>query len=116
MVSKDAIIAVNDYLKIRNLNDDMKNLQPLFLSEHKDKETNTHKRVSTRAIQDFFEKYSNNTINPHMLRDYAATNMYSVSLNIVGVSKQLGHSDIKITGKRYVKPDKTSIIEALNSF
>jgi site-specific recombinase XerD len=115
LVSKSAIDAVNDYLRVRNSNSDMKDLKPLFLSEHKDKHGN-NSRLAVSSVNDFFRLYSNGEIHPHKLRDYAATKMYENSLDIAGVSDQLGHSDIKITKQRYVKANTNSMLKALNSF
>jgi site-specific recombinase XerD len=116
LVSKSAIDAVNDYLKVRNANLERKELEPLFLSEHKDRKTKKNKRLAVSSVNDFFRDYSNGEIHPHMLRDYAATKMYENSLDIAGVSDQLGHGDINITKKRYVKSNRNNMLNALNSF
>jgi site-specific recombinase XerC len=107
-ISQSAVEAINDYLKIRNLNSELKDMEPLFLSERKD-------RLAQNSIQKFFETYSNGMIHPHMLRHYAGTKMYESNHDIVGVSEQLGHGDINTTKKYYVKSDKSSIRAALNS-
>jgi len=115
VVSQSAIDAINDYLIIRNSYPELKHLKPLFLSEHKDDDGN-NKRISVSTVEKFFDKYSNGQIHPHKLRDYAATKMYESNHDIVGVSEQLGHSDINITRKRYVKANKNNMFTALNSF
>jgi site-specific recombinase XerD len=115
LVNQSAVFAVSDYLKVRNANPELKDLQPLFLSERKDDNGN-NKRLAVSSVEDFMKKYSNGKLHPHLLRHYAGTKMYENSNNIVGVCDQLGHGDIKTTKKYYVKSDKSSMMTALNSF
>jgi site-specific recombinase XerD len=115
LIGSSAIDAVNEYLAIRELDEDMRYQKPLFLSERKDDNGN-NKRISARAVQDFIGIYSNGEIHVHMLRHYAGTKMYENSNgDIAGVCEQLGHEDIKTTKKFYVKGNKSSMLEALNN-
>jgi integrase/recombinase XerD len=106
-ISDTAVIAVNDYLAIRNLNDKIKDMKPLFIST-------LGNRLSASTIQSEIEKHSNGNVHVHLLRHYIASKMYENGTPIATISKQLGHSSIDTTAKAYVKIDKSTTRNALN--
>ena len=114
-INQSAINAINDYISIRNIDDDAKNLKPLFLSTHSD--TNKgKKRLTKAAIQEFIDRYSNEEIHPHMLRDYAAMKMQENGCPLEVISEVLGHKDINTTKRHYINIDMSSAYRALNSY
>ena len=58
-------------------------------------------QMTTNSVRKFFQHVKANlkleTLSPHKLRHYYATNLYKNSLDIYLVSKLLGHSDTKTT-------------------
>lgn len=61
------------------------NTEALFLSP-------SGNRLSIRAIQDMFKRYSDGKITVHMLRHYASTMMYKATNDLAFVQEQMGHS------------------------
>lgn len=109
-INKLAYKYIDDYLKIRGFEKDIKQSEPLFISER-------GIRLAESSIRNFFKQYSNSKIHPHMLRHYAGTMLYKSSgNNLEMVREQLRHKDINTTAKYYVKNDKSATIEALNKF
>jgi site-specific recombinase XerC len=115
-INKAAMDAINDYLQVRNTIPDIKETKALFISEQLNKETGKRTRVAQSSIQDFFRKYSNGAIHPHLLRHYAGTKMYENSNDIVAVAAQLRHGDVNTSRKFYIKNNKSATYKALNSF
>jgi integrase/recombinase XerC len=115
-INKSAIDAVNSYIKIRNINESLKNLKPLFLSEKNNKETGLRNRLAKTSIQAFISECSNKKIHPHMLRDYAAKKMQEYGCALEVISEVLGHKDINTTRRHYVNVDMSPAYSALNSF
>lgn len=112
-ISQVAYNSIREYLDLRNSIPDMKDLKPLFVSERVNEED---RRLAKSSIQDFFRKYSDGQIHPHMLRHYVGTKMYENTHNIVAVCDQLRHGDINVTKKYYIKNNREESRKALNSF
>jgi integrase len=51
-------------------------------------------------------------LNPHMLRHWHATELLNRGVNVVAVSKQLGHSDPSITLRAYIQTGENDIRNA----
>lgn len=107
-ISKTAIDAVNDYIKIRNLDVNKCDLKPLFLSVR-------NSRLSESTVKKELKEHSGGKIHPHSLRDYTATTMHNNGIDIVLISDQLGHKSIDTTKRRYIKIDETAQMNALNT-
>ncbi|MCB9352867.1 MAG: tyrosine-type recombinase/integrase [Lewinellaceae bacterium] len=60
-------------------------------------------------------KYSNNTVNPHMLRHYYATRMANNGEDIRVVQKLLGHSSQQVT-ERYLHVDQQRLRQAVRGW
>jgi site-specific recombinase XerD len=109
-INQSAYIAIDDYLKIRNANSDIRDMKPLFIS-------NERKRLSYKTIQAMFSNYSNKTIHPHLLRHYVGTKIYeNGDYDIKKVQKQLRHKDINTSIKYYVGNDEEELKNVLDSF
>lgn len=108
-ISISAKINLDDYLKQRKLfvkNNEIES-NALFLSNDK-------KRISKTSITSFFDRYSDGTINPHMLRHWVGTKLYENTKDIVLVQKQLRHSSLETAAKYYVHMDNNRIAEAVS--
>ena len=114
-INKEAFAGMDDYLKIRNIDSKLKDLQPVFLSERKDKNGNNN-RLAQSSIQDFFFTYSNGTVHPHMIRHYVGTMIYrSENGSLEMACDQLRHKDINTTKKYYLQKDKQQAYNVLDS-
>lgn len=78
----------------------------LFLS-------NERRRMGKTAITNFFSKYSDGKINPHMLRHWVGTELYQKTKDIVLVQRQLRHSSLETAAKYYVHMSEDTIAEAV---
>ncbi len=107
-INESAYITLMDYLKIRNLNDEFKNRNELFISKNGN-------RLTSRAIQKVFEDHSDCKITPHMLRHYVGTKIYQNSgFDAQKVQKQLRHKSINTSIKYYVADDNDGLKSVLD--
>lgn len=85
-LSDKLVKEIKDWLVIRKFIIDTTLVQTdaLFIN-------NSAERVSYKTIQQMFEKHSNKTITPHMLRHYASTMMLKKTNDLSFVQEQLGH-------------------------
>lgn len=109
-ISQEAKHYLEEYLQSRELlvKENNVNDNALFLSNEK-------RRISKGAIDNLFKKYSNNAINPHMLRHWMGTELYNKTKDIVLVQKQLRHSSLETAAKYYVHIDEDSLAEAIEN-
>ena len=107
-ISEVARSSLIEYLKIREYfikeNDFIDSA--LFLS-------NERRRMGKTAITNFFNRYSDGKINPHMLRHWVGTELYKRTKDIVLVQKQLRHSSLETAAKYYVHMSEDTIAEAV---
>ena len=94
---------LQEYLNSRN--DDN---ESLFVAERE-----PHDRLGKSGIEKIFKKIKNRTdiktkISPHILRHTRATQALSRGMDIVDISKLLGHSSVKTT-EIYSKVDKSKL-------
>lgn len=68
---------------------------PVFLA-------NTGRRVSKRAIDSFFNRYSEGQIYPHMLRHLCGTKIFEKTNDILAVQTQLRHKSVETAAKYYI--------------
>lgn len=85
------------------------NSDAVFLSNEK-------KRMSKSSIDNFFIRYSNGTITPHMLRHYYGTKLYEKSKDIIFVQQQLRHGSIETAIKYYVQIDRKKLARVACGF
>lgn len=78
----------------------------LFLSNQK-------KRLSKNSITNFFNTYSDDQINPHMLRHWVGTKLYEKTRDIILVQRQLRHKNLETTAAYYVHTSKDDIASAV---
>jgi integrase len=115
-INREAYDAISDYIKIRNLNPDWEYLNPLFISERKDKITRENLRLSQSSIEAFFYNYSDKKIHPHMIRHYVGTMIYrNEKGSIEMASDQLRHKDINTTRKYYIQEDKQAKYDVIDT-
>lgn len=110
-ISQDAKNGLIDYLRQREIfieENDINNIEALFLS-------NDRKRISKSAMKNFFNRYSNGNIYPHMLRHWVGTKLYEKTKDIVLVQKQLRHASLETAAKYYVRIDENKIADAMVS-
>ena len=107
-ISNNARMYLEDYLVLRKEFLKNKNFssEALFLS-------NERNRISKGAIDNFFSKYSNEEINPHMLRHLYGTRLYNKTKDIVKVQKQLRHASIETAAEYYVCTSEEDIANAV---
>lgn len=108
-ISQDAKNSLIDYLIQREIyitENNIENLAALFLS-------NDQKRISKSAMKNFFNRYSNGNIYPHMLRHWVGTKLYEKTKDIVLVQKQLRHASLETAAKYYVRIDENKIADAM---
>ena len=112
-LNKACIDAINNYLKVRPV-DDVKDKNALFLSERK-------RRISKRTVQYLVKKYigiSNldmEKYSPHKLRHTAATLMYKYGkVDIRSLQQILGHENISTT-QIYTHLDDETLRNAVNA-
>lgn len=107
-ISKEAKSYVEDYLKQREIfvreNDISDNA--LFLS-------NERRRISKDVMTNFFDRYSEGQIFPHMLRHWVGTKLYEKTKDIMIVQKQLRHKNLEITANYYVHINEDDIANAM---
>jgi len=108
LLHKRVKMSLNDYLHIRNIFVRENNIETdaLFLS-------NERKRISKEVLTNLFKRYSDGTINPHMLRHLVGTKLYHKTNNIMIVQKQLRHSSLETAAKYYVHIDEKEIADAI---
>jgi len=95
------------YLEVRNKLENIIDKNALFISNQKT-------RLSKSAIDNMFNRYSNNTITPHMLRHWYGTELYNkTNKDILAVQKQLRHKNIETAVKYYVKIDESKFIDTV---
>lgn len=102
LVSKDAKLAFEDWLKIRNKIENIIDDKAVFINKN-------GKRLSEDNIQAIFKKYSGGKITPHMMRHLYATVLYQESGHDAAfVQEQLRHSDVNTTLGTYAAGDSRS--------
>lgn len=109
LLSDEAVDYLEEYLEYRKafIEEKRSNDAALFLS-------NRGTRMSKTAIRNFFERYSNKEIYPHMLRHLCGTRLYNATNNIMIVQKQLRHKDIATAAKYYVHVSDDDIYDAVS--
>ena len=102
LVSKDAKLALEEWLEIRSKVKNIIDDNALFINKN-------GKRLNERNIQDIFKNYSNKKITPHMMRHLYATVLYQESGHDAAfVQEQLRHSDVNTTLGTYAAGDTRS--------
>lgn len=107
-LSDETVESMEEYLICRETFIEEKRTEDvaLFLS-------NRGTRMSKTAIRNFFDRYSNHEIYPHMLRHLCGTMLYGSTNNIMMVQKQLRHKDIATAAKYYIHVSEEDIHEAV---
>ena len=107
-IDEDAVQEVEKWLEIRQRTEAIdKDKNALFVS-------NLHERMSSSNIDDFFKRYSNGTITPHMLRHWYGTEFYKYTKDGKAVQTQLGHKNFNVTNDCYIKNDKEESYREMN--
>ena len=113
-LNKACLHALNDYMKIRSLNTNIKDKDALFISRN-----NT--RINKRTVELIVKKYTSQAginrekFTPHKLRHTAATLMYKHgNVDIRSLQQILGHENISTT-QIYTHVDDDRLREAVNS-
>lgn len=102
LVSKDAKLAFEEWLKIRNKVEKIIDDKAVFINKN-------GKRLSEDNIQAIFRNYSGGKITPHMMRHLYATVLYQESGHDAAfVQEQLRHSDVNTTLGTYAAGDSRS--------
>lgn len=102
LVSKDAKLAFEEWLEIRNKVENIIDEKAVFINKN-------GKRLSEGNIQDIFKNYSGGKITPHMMRHLYATVLYQESGHDAAfVQEQLRHSDVNTTLGTYAAGDSRS--------
>lgn len=102
LISKDAKLALYEWLEIRSKVENIVDTDAVFLNKN-------GKRLSENNIQNMFEQYSNGKITPHMMRHLYATVLYQESGHDAAlVQEQLRHSDVNTTLGFYANSDSRS--------
>lgn len=102
LVSKDAKLAIEKWLKIRKAVDNIIDKNAVFLNKN-------GKRLNEDNIKSIFRIYSNNRITPHMMRHLYATVLYQESGHDAAlVQEQLRHADVNTTIGTYAASDGNS--------
>ena len=102
LVSKDAKLALEEWLKIRNRVENIIDNKAVFINKN-------GKRLSEDNIQSMFKNYSKGKISPHMMRHLYATVLYQESGHDAAfVQEQLRHSDVNTTLGTYAAGDSRS--------
>lgn len=105
-LSQKRIPIIKEYMKWR-INQEVET-KALFLS-------NRNQRLSKSALDDFFKKYSERHISPHMLRHLYGSKLYSDTNDAQLVARQLRHSDIRTTMSHYVHGDDVKFYAAVSN-
>lgn len=101
-VSKDAKLAFEEWLDIRNKVENIIDDKAVFINKN-------GKRLSEDNIQSIFRNYSGGKITPHMMRHLYATVLYQESGHDAAfVQEQLRHSDVNTTLGTYAAGDSRS--------
>ena len=102
LVSKDAKLAFEEWLDIRNKVENIIDDDAVFINKN-------GKRLSENNIQAIFRNYSGGKITPHMMRHLYATVLYQESGHDAAfVQEQLRHSDVNTTLGTYAAGDARS--------
>lgn len=102
LVSKDAKLALEEWLEIRNKVENIIDGKAVFINKN-------GKRLSEDNIQAIFRNYSGGKITPHMMRHLYATVLYQESGHDAAfVQEQLRHSDVNTTLGTYAAGDSRS--------
>jgi len=102
LVSKDAKLALEEWLKIRNKVENIIDDKAVFINKN-------GRRLSEGNIQDIFKNYSGGKITPHMMRHLYATVLYQESGHDAAfVQEQLRHGDVNTTLGTYAAGDSRS--------
>ncbi len=102
LVSKDAKLAFEEWLKIRGEVENIIDAKAVFVNKN-------GKRLSEDNIQAIFRNYSGGKITPHMMRHLYATVLYQESGHDAAfVQEQLRHSDVNTTLGTYAAGDSRS--------
>lgn len=102
LVSKDAKLAFEEWLEIRNKVEKIIDENAVFINKN-------GKRLSEDNIQAIFRNYSGGKITPHMMRHLYATVLYQESGHDAAfVQEQLRHSDVNTTLGTYAAGDSRS--------
>ena len=102
LVSKDAKLAFEEWLDIRNKVENIIDDDAVFINKN-------GKRLNENNIQAIFRNYSSRKITPHMMRHLYATVLYQESGHDAAfVQEQLRHSDVNTTLGTYAAGDARS--------
>lgn len=102
LVSKDAKLAFEEWLEIRDNVENIIDDKAVFINKN-------GKRLSEDNIQAIFRNYSGGKITPHMMRHLYATVLYQESGHDAAfVQEQLRHSDVNTTLGTYAAGDSRS--------
>lgn len=107
LVSKDAKLAFEEWLKIRNKVEKIIDDKAVFINKN-------GKRLSEDNIQAIFRNYSGGKITPHMMRHLYGTVLYQESgHNVALVQEQLRHASSDTTLSIYVSGNTEADYEVL---
>lgn len=102
LVSKDAKLALEEWLEIRNKVENIIDDKAVFINKN-------GRRLNEDNIQAIFRNYSGGKITPHMMRHLYATVLYQESGHDAAfVQEQLRHSDVNTTLGTYAASDSRS--------
>lgn len=82
---------------------------PQWLADRVQQVDTTDVPGNVRAALHHWGKRHSIQLNPHMLRHWSATTLLNRGVNVVAVSKQLGHSDPSITLRLYIQTGENDI-------
>lgn len=109
LVSKDAKLALEEWLKIRNKVENIIDDKAVFINKN-------GKRLSEDNIQAIFRNYSGGKITPHMMRHLYGTVLYQESgHNVALVQEQLRHASSDTTLSIYVSSNTEADYEVLEN-
>lgn len=102
LISKDAKLAFEEWLEIRNKVENIIDDNAVFINKN-------GRRLNEDNIQAIFRNYSGGKITPHMMRHLYATVLYQESGHDAAfVQEQLRHSDVNTTLGTYAAGDSRS--------
>lgn len=109
LVSKDAKLALEEWLEIRNKVENIIDDKAVFINKNR-------KRLSEDNIQAIFRNYSGGKITPHMMRHLYGTVLYQESgHNVALVQEQLRHASSDTTLSIYVSGNTEADYEVLEN-
>lgn len=109
LVSKDAKLALEEWLEIRNKAENIIDNKAVFINKN-------GKRLSEDNIQAIFRNYSGGKITPHMMRHLYGTVLYQESgHNVALVQEQLRHASSDTTLSIYVSGNTEADYEVLEN-